>query len=69
MQVLPLTSNVERVFPSEAVIILNGIPNKAMADHITTVSKTRLGNRLGQVSKADMQKIEQALKVQLDLKP
>ena len=69
VQVVPLTSNVGRIYPSEALVILNGAPNKAMADQIATVSKTRLMNQAGQMSDSDMGKIEQAIKVQLDMLP
>jgi mRNA-degrading endonuclease toxin of MazEF toxin-antitoxin module len=37
-----------------------------MADQLTTVSKARLQNHVG-LSKADMQAIEAAIKVQLEL--
>ena len=38
LQVVPLTSNVERLYPSEAYVDLNGKQNKAMADQLTTVN-------------------------------
>lgn len=66
-QVVPLTSNVERLYPSEAYVTLNGERRKAMADQLTTVSKIRLQQILGRVSPADMTGIERAVKVQLDL--
>jgi mRNA interferase MazF len=47
VQVVPLTTNLDRVYPSEAVVQLNGKNNKAMADQLTTVSKTRLMNLMG----------------------
>jgi mRNA-degrading endonuclease toxin of MazEF toxin-antitoxin module len=40
-----------------------------MADQLTTVSKARLLNMIGRLSVTDMKKIEQAIKVQLDLSP
>jgi mRNA interferase MazF len=67
VQVVPLTSNVDRLYPSEALIILNGNPNKAMADQITTVSKQRLMNRIETLTARDMEKIDHAIKVQLGL--
>jgi mRNA interferase MazF len=67
VQVLPLTSNVGRVYPSEAIVILNGKQNKAMADQLTTVSKLRLINHEGKLANADMRKVEYAVKVQLGL--
>jgi len=67
VQVVPLTTNVERLYPSEAYVKVRGKKHKAMADQLTTVSKVRLENQEGRVSKADMQGIEQAIKVQLGL--
>jgi mRNA interferase MazF len=67
VQVVPLTSNVGRVYPSEAVVKVRGKKHKAMADQLTTVSKTRLQNRVGKLSTADMEAVEQAIKVQLQL--
>jgi len=67
VQVIPLTSNVDRLYPSEAFVMLQGTQHKAMADQLTTVSKMRLLNHIGRLSNADMQKVEQAVKVQLSL--
>jgi len=69
VQVVPLTSNLDRVYPSEAVVQLNGKQNKALADQLTTVSKTRLLSLMGSLSPVDMQKIGQVIKVQLELAP
>jgi mRNA interferase MazF len=68
VQVVPLTSNVERLYPSEAYVTLQGEQRKAMADQLTTVSKTRLRKKLGELSLADLEGIEQAIKVQLGLR-
>ena len=67
VQVVPLTSNTERVYPSEAVVLVNDRRSKAMADQLTTVSKQRLGNRMGVLSQDDMRQVERAVKVQLGL--
>jgi mRNA interferase MazF len=67
VQVVPLTSNIGRLYPSEALVLVRGTQHKAMADQLTTVSKTRLLNRMGRLSGADMRKVEQAVKVQLSL--
>lgn len=45
--VVPLTTVVERVYPSEALLTVRGMKHKAMADQITAVSKNRLQNRVG----------------------
>ena len=44
VQVIPLTSNTGKCYPSEAVVTLTGAENKAMADQIATVDKQRLQN-------------------------
>jgi mRNA-degrading endonuclease toxin of MazEF toxin-antitoxin module len=38
-----------------------------MADQLSTVGKKRLMNRVGRLSTADMQAVEQAIKIQLEL--
>jgi mRNA interferase MazF len=65
VQVVPLTSNVAKLYPSEAYVDLNGEQRKAMADQLTTVSKHRLAERLGSLSTADSREIERAIKIQL----
>jgi mRNA interferase MazF len=67
VQVVPLTSNVERLYPSEAYVMLDGRQHKALADQMTTVSKQRVSNIAGRLSRADLQEIEQAIKLQLGL--
>jgi len=67
VQVVPLTSNIERVYPSEALVIVNEQPSKAMADQLTTVSKQRLRDQEGALSHEDMRKVEHAVRVQLGL--
>ena len=66
-QVVPLTSNIGRLYPSEAYVTLAGEQRKAMADQLTTVSKTRLTDRIGVLSLDDLRAIEHAIRVQLAL--
>jgi mRNA interferase MazF len=63
VQVVPLTSSIDRLYPSEAYVVVNGRQNKAMADQLTTVSKKRFLNMICHLSDTDMKKIEQAIKV------
>ena len=67
VQVLPLTSNVTRVYPSEALIEIGERSSKAMADQITTVSKETVGQRLGRATAEEMRRIEHAIRIQLGL--
>ena len=68
VQVVPLTSNIDRLYPSEAYVTLNGKQGKAMADQIATVSKLRLFDKVGALSRDDMHKVGESIKIQLDLK-
>jgi mRNA interferase MazF len=68
VQVVPLTSNVERLYPSEASVTFEGKQSKAMADQLATVSKERLFRRAGILSQEDMFRIEEAIKIQLDIR-
>ena len=67
VQVVPLTSNIGRCYPSEALVVLNGSENKAMADQLATVDKQRLQKSVGTISNKDMKLVERAIKVQLGL--
>ena len=67
VQVVPITSNVARVYPCESSIDLNGEHRKAMADQIATVSKQRLKSRLATLSLDDIRAIERAIRVHLGL--
>ena len=67
LQVVPLTTNVDRLYPSEALVTVRRKKHKAMADQLATVSKRRFQNRAGRLSKVDMDAVEQAIKVQLEL--
>jgi len=68
VQVVPITSNIDSIYPSEAYITLNGKQGKAMADQLATVSKLRLFKKIGILSIDDMQKVGESIKIQLDLK-
>ena len=65
VQVVPLTSNIERLYPSEAYVSVKGGRQKAMADQLATVSKSRLANKLTKLSTADMEQVEKVVLVQL----
>ena len=67
VQVVPLTSSVGKLYPSEAYITLRGKKAKAMADQLTTVSKKRLINQAGSVSKTELESVERAIMIHLDL--
>jgi len=67
IQVIPLTSNIDKLYPSESYIILNGKKGKAMADQLTTVSKLRVIDKAGELTIDEMSEINKAIKTQLAL--
>ena len=67
VQVVPLTTNVEHLYPSEAMVTVRRRRHKALADQLTTVSKLRLLNRVGRLSASDLTGVEAAIRVQLGL--
>ena len=67
LQVVPLTSNTGRLYPSEAYVQVGNTRSKAMADQLTTASKERLLNKAGEITTQEMAAIERAIKTHLDL--
>jgi mRNA interferase MazF len=67
VQVVPLTSKTERLYPSEALVVFDGKEAKAMADQLATISKLRLVRRADILTHEDMRRVETAIKIQLDI--
>lgn len=67
VQVIPVTSKIGKCYPCEAYLTIKGKPAKAMADQLTTVSKSCFKNKISKVTKQEMFTIEQAVKLQLQL--
>lgn len=55
------------MYPSETLVKISGKDSKAMADQLTTVSELRFLNKIGEVTSKEMENIEQAIRLQLDL--
>jgi|SRR5271166_6280600 len=67
VQVVPLTTNVTRLYPPEAYVRVNGEQRKAMADQVSTISKVRLRQRVGSLTRADISAVERVIRLQLGL--
>ena len=65
--VIPMTSNVSRVYPGETIVSVTGQQSKVMADQIMTADKRRLKSQAGVLAKADMAAVDDAIRVQLAL--
>jgi mRNA interferase MazF len=67
VQVVPLTTNIARLYPSEAYVRVNGEQRKAMADQLSTISKLRLRQRVGSLTPTDITAVERVIRLQLGL--
>ncbi len=67
IQVVPVTSNVKRLYPAEAYVTVDGARRKAMADQTATASKQRLREKIGKLDSREMAAVERAIKTQLGL--
>ena len=67
VQVVPISSQVDRLYPAEAFITLNGERRKAMADQITTASKQRLIRHLGALAPEDLAGVVRVVCLQLGI--
>jgi mRNA interferase MazF len=67
VQVVPVTSNLSRLYPSEAYVTVAGERSKAMADQLATVAKARLRERIGRINADEIEAVGRAIRVQLQL--
>jgi mRNA interferase MazF len=67
VQVVPVSSQVDRLYPAEASVSQGGQRRKAMADQIMTVSKHRLLRRVGRIDHEDLEGVVRAVRLQLGL--
>src|SRR5262249_4899487 len=67
VQVVPLSSRTDKLYPCEARVTAGDIELKAMADHPMTVSKKQLTERLGLHAPYDLHRVEIAIRIQFGL--
>ncbi len=65
--ILPITSNIDKIFPFEAKINVENKKAKVLADQIRTVDKIRLRDYISTIIKTEIKDIEKALKITLSL--
>lgn len=69
--VVPITSNVERIYPFQVLLPASStsLPrdSKAQAEQVRAVSFERLGELLGHLPEPLMRVLDEALRLQLDL--
>jgi len=68
---VPLTSNIERIYPFQVLLPSAGTglerDSKAQAEQVRSIAVERVGARLGIVSSALMRQIDEALRLHLAL--
>ncbi|MEO8386346.1 MAG: type II toxin-antitoxin system PemK/MazF family toxin [Betaproteobacteria bacterium] len=72
LTVLPITSNVEKIYPFEVALSMeaSGLPklSKAQAQQIRTIARERIvGNLIGQLDEKALGLIDQAIRLHLGL--
>jgi mRNA interferase MazF len=67
VQIVPLTTKINRVAPSETLVEVEGQTRKAMANQLDTVDKSRCLSRAGRIDDDDIARVENAIIFQLGL--
>jgi mRNA interferase MazF len=71
LTVVPMTSNVERVYPFQALVPADASgleqDSKAQAEQVRAVSVNRIGELVGHVAAPTMLEIDNALRLHLEL--
>ena len=67
--VLPLTSNVDSLYPGEALVTVKGKPSRALGDQIRSLDKSRLRSRVETLSQDELAAVEEAVRITLGLWP
>jgi len=69
--VVPVTSNVTKVYPFQVLLSAAttglAVDSKAQAEQIRSVATERLGRRIGQLSGTELAQLDQALRLHLEL--
>lgn len=65
--VLPVTSNVDSLYPGEALIRIKGQPGRALGDQVRSLDKIRLQSRIGSLTAEEMVAVDEALLVTLGI--
>ena len=69
--VVPMTSNVQRIYPFQVLIRAeeSGLDrdSKAQAEQVRSVSVNRIGSRIGTIPRTLMLKVDEALRLHIEL--
>ncbi len=67
--VLPATSNVESLYPGEAMIEIQGRSARVLGDQIRSLDKSRLRSKIGTLSPKELSVVEDAILITLGFQP
>jgi mRNA interferase MazF len=67
--VLPVTSNVESLYPGEALVRIGGKPARVLGDQIRSIDRLRFRSRLAVLTSEELQRVDDVLRVTLDIPP
>ena len=65
--VVPLTSNVDKLFPGEVLVKVKGKPARALCDQMRSIDNSRLGAKVAALSAAELSALSDALRITLAL--
>jgi mRNA interferase MazF len=67
--VLPLTSNVDSLYPGEALVTVKGRTARALGDQIRSLDKSRLRSKIETLNQDELAAIDDAVRITLGLRP
>ena len=65
--VVPITSNVDSLYPGEATVEVKGRPGRVLGDQIRSIDKRRLKARVSTLTADEMARVDEALAITLAL--
>lgn len=65
--VVPVTSNVTSLYPGEANVNVAGKDARVVGDQVRSIDKARLGRRIGRLTRDELDLVDEALRITLDL--
>ena len=66
--ILPLTSQVDKIYPFQVLSRIKGKNGVILVDQIRTIDRKRFGEKLGEASPELMEQVERALHITLALR-
>lgn len=65
---IPLTTKQKKYLPTHYNILINGKENTVLVEQITCISKNSVVGYIDTIEDEDLQKVEEKIKIQLDLR-